>query len=113
MALSTDLEKRIVDFTRISDGKIFPAEVRQIPSRFTTDLTSESITVGYVDAEDGFKQKSAVLNYDTNTSTEWDWKNDDFQCTYALPEPATVVAEQTPRSVSPISQKQHNMTVAK
>lgn len=113
MTLSTDLEKRIVDFTRISDDKIFPAEVRQVPSRFSTDLTQESITVAYIDAEDGFKQKSAVLNYDTDTSTEWDWKNDDFRCTYTLPEPATVVAEQSPRGVSPIATKSHKMTVAR
>lgn len=113
MALSTDLEKRIVDFKRISDDKIFPAEVRQVPSRFSTDITQESITVAYMDAEDEFKQKSVVLAYDTDTSTEWDWKNDDFKCTYVLPEPATVVAEQTPRGVSPIARKSHKMTVAR
>ena len=111
MALSTDLENRIVDFKRISDDKIFPAEVRQVPSRFSTDITQESITVVYIDSEDEFKQKSEVLNYDTDSSEQWDWKNDTFKCTYVLPEPATVVAEQSPRGVSPILEKGTKMTV--
>ena len=112
MALSTDLEKRIVDFTRISDDKVFPAEVRQVPSRFSTDITQESITVAYMDSEDGFVKKSEVLFYDNDTTEEWDWKNDEFKCTYVLPEPATVVSEQSPRGVSPIATKSHKMTVA-
>jgi hypothetical protein len=108
--LSTDFEKRIVDFKRISDDKIFPAEVRQVPGRFAEDITTESITVGYVDAEDEFKQKSAVLSYDTSSSEQWDWSNDTFTCRYILPEPVVQVAEQSPRSPSPILNKGTKMT---
>ena len=107
-----DIEKRIVDFTRKSDDKVFPAEVRQVPSRFE-DITDASITVSYIDAEDGFTKKSAVLEYANDTNHPWDWENDDWKCTYVLPEPATIVAPQSPRGVSPISNKRHKMTVAK
>ena len=113
MALSTDLEKRIVDFIRISDNKIFPAEVRQVPNRFVEDIEGQTITVGYIDAEDEFKQKTAVLTWDASTGEQWDWSNDEFKCTYILPEPATVVAEQSPRGESPISTRNHNMTIAR
>jgi len=112
MTLSTEMNNRIVDLERISDGKIFPAEVRQVPSRFTENIANESIMIGYIDAEDSFKQKSVELEWNADTGNQWDWSNNEFKCTYTLPEPATVVAEQSPRGVSPISQRNHNMTVA-
>ena len=111
MTLSTDLEKRIVDFTRKSDSKVYPAEVRQVPSRFVSTLSGQEIVVGYIDAEDEFKQKSVTLTYADDTSAPWDWESDDFKCTYVLPEPVTEVAEQTPRSISPILEKGTKMTV--
>jgi len=111
MALSTDLEKRIVDFTRKSDSKVYPAEVRQVPSRFVSTLSGQEIVVGYIDAEDEFKQKSATLTYADDTTAPWDWENDDFKCTYVLPEVIAEVETQTERGPSPILEKGTKMTV--
>lgn len=107
----THFENRIIDFIRKSDDKLYPAEVRQVPSRFSTDITQESITVVYIDAEDGFASKEAVLNYKTDTEAPWDWENDTFTCTYVIPEVVVKVQQQTPRSVSPILEKGTKMTV--
>lgn len=108
----TEFEHRVIDFCRKSDGKVYPAEVRKVPSRFSADLADETITVVYVDAEDSFKQKEAVLNYKTSTTESWDWENDTFECTYVVPEATAVVAEQTPRGASPILEKGTKMTIA-
>lgn len=104
-------ENRIIDFIRKSDSKLYPAEVRQVPSRFVASLADTSITVVYIDAEDGFKQKEATLPWAGNTSEQWDWENDDFRCTYVIPEATAEVASQTARGPSPILEKGTKMTV--
>lgn len=103
-----DFENRVIELIRKSDDKVFPAEVRIVPSRFVDDMSSETITVAYIDAENSFSQESTKLTY----AGDWGWENDDWSCKYILPEPVVEVQEQTPRSVSPIATKQHKMTVA-
>lgn len=104
----TDFTNRVIELIRKSDSKVFPAEVRIVPSRFVDDMSSESITVAYIDAENSFSHETTVLTY----NEDWGWTNDTWMCRYILPEPVVEVQEQTPRSISPIATKQHNMTVS-
>jgi len=104
----TDFTNRVIELIRKSDSKVFPAEVRIVPSRFVDDMSSESITVAYIDAENSFSQETAVLTY----NEDWGWTNDTWMCRYILPEPVVEVQEQTPRSVSPIATKDTKMSIA-
>jgi len=101
--LMEDMNNRIVSLIRKSDDKVFPAEVRAIPNRFLESMVGETITLAWQDSEDNFTNKSIVLTYDENS--RWDWENDTFKCTFAIPDPQQEVAEQTPRGVPPIAVK--------
>lgn len=99
-------EQRIVELTRKSDSKKLPAEVRIMSNRFADEMKGEQITVAFMNF--GEQNSYTVLQYDD----DWNWSNDEYQCHFVLPEATVRVEPKTPRSVSPISQKRHNMTVA-
>jgi hypothetical protein len=100
------LNKRLVDLVRKSDNKKLYAEVRISPSRFSDDMSDETLTVSFHDFTEGMT--TTVLQYDEY----WNWENDDYKCHYIIPEPRVEVQLQAPRSVSPIATKMHHMTVA-
>jgi len=101
-----DIERRIVELTRKSDSKKLPAEVRIMPTRFSDDMTKEWITVAFMNF--GEQNSFTVLKYED----DWNWSNEEYECHFVLPEADVRVEPKTARSVSPISQKRHNMTVA-
>jgi hypothetical protein len=100
-----DIDRRIVQLIRKSDNKKLPAEVRIMPTRFSEDMTTEWITISFMNF--GEKNSFTVLQYDD----DWNWSNDEYECYFVLPEATVRVEPKTQRSVSPISQKRHNMTV--
>jgi hypothetical protein len=103
--------QRVLDFNRISDSKVFPAEIRSYPNRFVESLVGQKITVAWNDSEDNFINKVAVLTWDNTSSDPWDWKNDTFECRFVIPEVSQAVDMQSPRSPSPILVKGTQMEV--
>ena len=101
-----NIERRMVQLIRKSDNKKLPAEVRVMPNRFSDDMSNEWITVSFMNF--GEQNSFTVLKY----ADDWNWSNDDYECHFLLPEATVHVEPKTARSVSPISQRRHNMTVA-
>lgn len=107
----TEIERRIVDFTRISDGKVFPAEVRAWPNRFVESMIDEVITVAWQNSENTFSSETATLTWKNDTSAPWDWSDGTFTCTFVIPEVPVDTQTQTPRGVSPITIKGASTTI--
>ena len=101
-----NIERRIVELIRKDDSKKLPAEVRVMPNRFADEMKGERITVAFMNF--GEQNSYTVLQYED----DWKWSNDEYECYFVLPEATVRVEPKTARSVSPISQKRHNMTVA-
>jgi len=107
----TAIERRIVDFTRISDEKVFPAEVRAWPNRFVESMEDEVITVAWQNSENAFSSETATLTWKNDTSAPWDWSDGTFTCTFVIPEVPVDTQTQTPRGVSPITIKGASTTI--